>query len=96
MWTRFFPAIRKVKQLLVDKTVGDPVLFQADFGFKADAAAAPRLFDPAVGGGAGLDIGIYPIAAASLAFGGATPTSVKATGILGATNVDEQGVLALQ
>lgn len=97
MWTRFFPAVRKVKELIDARTVGDPMLFQADFGFRvAERRDVPRLFDPALGGGAALDIGIYPIAAASLAFGGVEPTTVKAVATIGPTGVDEQAVLALQ
>ena len=41
------------------------------------------------GGGATLDVGIYPIAMASLIFGGGRPESIKATGYLTDTGVDE-------
>jgi len=41
------------------------------------------------GGGATLDIGIYPIAMASLIFGGGRPENIKAMGYLTDTGVDE-------
>ena len=42
-----------------------------------------------LGGGATLDVGIYPIAMASLIFGGGRPENIKATGYLTDTGVDE-------
>ena len=55
-----------------------------------------RVFNPGLGGGALLDIGIYPIAAASLCFGCSAPVDITAVGTLGATGVDEIGSLALK
>ena len=42
-----------------------------------------------IGGGATLDVGVYPIAMASLLFGGGRPESIKANGYLTDTGVDE-------
>ena len=48
------------------------------------------------GGGATLDIGIYPIAMASLIFGGGRPENIKATGYLTDTGVDELVSVAIK
>lgn len=93
MWTRFFPMY---KQLAVTiKEIGEIVHFIGDFGFVAPTTIQ-RLFDPAIGGGGLLDIGIYPIAAAFFAFGHATPSEVKAVGILSDTGVDVNGSVILK
>jgi hypothetical protein len=96
MWTRFFPAVKKARELIAAGAIGEPVLFQADFGFCGNPKTQDRVFNPALGGGALLDIGIYPIAAASLCFRCSAPVEVKAVGTLGASGVDEIGSLALQ
>jgi predicted dehydrogenase len=96
MWTRFFPAVKKARELIAAGAIGEPVLFQADFGFCGNPETQDRVFNPALGGGALLDIGIYPIAAASLCFRCSAPVEVKAVGTLGASGVDEIGSLALQ
>src|SRR5262249_12993862 len=48
-------------------------------------------FDPALGGGALLDVGIYPVSLASMVFG--TPARVTGMAYLGATGVDEQSAM---
>jgi len=92
MWTRFFPSTTKVRQLIHDGTLGDIKLVICDFGFKGDGTA--RLSQPELGGGALLDVGVYPISFSSMIFGG-TPTKVYATAALGATGVDEQQAVVL-
>ncbi len=61
MWSRYFPLYAKVRELIDNKTIGDVQLIQADFGFFSDYNPEGRLFNPELGGGALLDIGIYPI-----------------------------------
>lgn len=80
MWTRFFPAVVKAKELLASGAIGRVVAVHADFGFVCGDAPDSRMFAPALAGGGLLDIGIYPLALASLAFGGVAPTCVKASG----------------
>ena len=60
MWTRFLPMINNMLKLIMDGVIGDVVNVKADFGFKANFNPTSRLFDPKLGGGALLDIGIYP------------------------------------
>jgi predicted dehydrogenase len=93
MWTRYLPQTDIVRQLLRDGAFGEVRVVTADFGFAATFDPASRLFDPALGGGALLDLGVYPISWASFALG--APASIIASGTLTATGVDEQVSLIL-
>jgi predicted dehydrogenase len=94
MWTRFLPAIGRLRQLLADGVIGEVRLLQADFSFRADFDPHHRLFDPALGGGALLDAGIYPLSLASMVFG--RPAAIASQAHLGATGVDEQAAVVLK
>jgi predicted dehydrogenase len=88
MWSRFLPVHVKLREILEAEAVGEPRYLTADFGFKAGFDPASRLFDPGLGGGALLDIGIYPLSLSSMVFGPAVEASGYAT--LGGTGVDEE------
>ena len=91
MWTRFVPTIVQVRQWL-DGAIGRVRQVQADLGFAAPYDPVHRLFDPAQGGGALLDIGVYPVSFAHMVLG--APTSVQAAGVLAENGVDvEDGLL---
>jgi predicted dehydrogenase len=93
MWTRFLPALQKVRELVADGTIGELRMIQADFGFRTEFNPAGRLFDPALGGGSLLDVGVYPISLASMLLGPAE--RVRAIATLGETGVDEQAAVLL-
>jgi predicted dehydrogenase len=95
MWTRFLPVIRQVKDWLDEGRIGNVRLVSADFGFRAELDPSGRLFDPALGGGALLDVGVYTIAFAYLTYGGQSPTRIQALSHLGKTGVDEQTGMVL-
>jgi predicted dehydrogenase len=88
MWTRFLPTLVRVRELLAEHAIGEVRMLTADFGFRTRLDPHGRLFDPALGGGALLDVGVYPVALASMVFG--TPTRVASLAHLGETGVDEQ------
>ena len=58
MWTRFFPIMERVRALLAEGAIGEPKILYADFGFKGTFNPEGRLFNPALGGGALLDVGV--------------------------------------
>lgn len=89
MWTRFLPAICKVREWLNEGKIGEIKLVKADFGFRADYDPEGRLLNPKLGGGALLDAGIYPVSFASMIFG-AEPEQVWSTAHIGDTGVDEE------
>lgn len=93
MWTRFLPAISALRKLLAEGVIGQPRLFTSDFGFRAEFNPSSRLFDPALGGGTLLDLGVYPVSFASMLFG--EPTGVTGLASLGKTGVDEEATISL-
>lgn len=88
LWTLFIPSIKKTKELVASGVIGEIQSVKADFGFKAVFDPKSRLFDPNLGGGSLLDIGIYPLFLAQAFLG--KPQSIIASAVLGATNVDEE------
>lgn len=89
LWTRFLPVMDDVRRLAHDDQVlGDVHLLQADIGVARAFDPTHRLFDPTLGGGALLDLGVYPIAFAFDLFG--PPDEVTSSAVIGETGVDEQ------
>ena len=50
MWSRFLPGYRVLGDVLRDGRIGEPLLVEADFGFRAPVQPDHRLFDPKLGG----------------------------------------------
>lgn len=69
MWTRFFPALEALLADCAAGVIGPVRTVQADFGVCHAWPPDHRMVDPARGGGALLDLGVYPIAFAQLVFG---------------------------
>ena len=88
IWSRFFPSYAHIRKLLADGALGDVRMVTADFGFKAPLNEIARLVEPALAGGALLDIGVYNVQLASMVFG--KPEKITASATLGSTGVDEQ------
>ena len=91
MWTRYLPAILELKRLLAAGTIGAIRMIEADFGFRPEYDPQGRLFNPELGGGALLDIGIYPISMAYLLLG--PPSRMTGMAELGRTGVDERSAV---
>jgi predicted dehydrogenase len=95
MWTRFIPAIVKVRQLLSDGVIGQVRMVQADFGYRFDFDQKHRAFNLELGGGALLDVGVYPVSLASMIFG-RQPKAIGGVADIGQTGVDEQSAFVLR
>jgi predicted dehydrogenase len=87
MWSRFLPAYGALRDLLAAGRIGEPQFVEADFGFRRPYDPRHRLFDRALGGGALLDLGIYPAQLAAMVFG--NPDGIAAQAHLGESGVDE-------
>ena len=94
MWTRFMPAVIEARRIVDSGEIGAPANITADFGFTSDAGPEHRLFNPALGGGALLDLGIYPLSMAAYFLG--EVTGVKAQGEMTADGVDMQTAFTLK
>jgi predicted dehydrogenase len=91
MWTRFLPHMVAMRQAIESGAIGEIRLLKADFCFRTSVNPASRLFDPALGGGALLDVGVYNISLASWLLG--TPEHIVSLAQLGMTGVDEQAAM---
>jgi predicted dehydrogenase len=69
MWTRFLPHVVALRELIARGELGKLVSFEADHGQWFELDPEFRLFAPKLGGGAVLDLGVYPISFASMLFG---------------------------
>jgi predicted dehydrogenase len=87
MWSRFLPAYSVLRELLAAGRIGEPQFVEADFGFRRPFDPRHRLFDRALGGGALLDLGIYPAQLAAMVFG--HPDGIAAQAHIGESGVDE-------
>jgi len=93
-WTKFLPQYEKVISLIQSGEIGEIKIVQADFGFKASTPPNPRLFEPNLGGGALLDIGIYPVFLAISLLG--RPVEIFATMKPFPSGVDQQIAIVLK
>ncbi len=93
MWTRFFPLMARLRDIVAAGEIGEVRLIHADFGFRAGFNPEGRLFSPALAGGGLLDVGVYPISLASMLLG--TPNRVSGLAVVGETGVDESAAITL-
>lgn len=93
VWMRFIPAIRQLKSWVQSGLIGDVQMISADFHFNLPFDANHRLYNPELGGGALLDLGIYPLNFAVNLLG--FPEHIDARATLGPTGIDEISVYQL-
>ena len=87
MWTRCFPAMRELVRLVRAGEIGQVSHIYATFPAVCDEDPESRLFKPALGGGALLDIGVYPLMACTQLLGW-EPESVQGACQYASTGVD--------
>jgi predicted dehydrogenase len=95
--------MRKARELAASGAIGKPRMIEADFGFKGGDTNDDgvlnitnpngRLYDPKLGGGALMDVGVYVVSLAQMFFG--TPNKVAAVATLGTSGVDENTGMVL-
>lgn len=94
MWSRFLPHIIKIKELIAAGTLGEIETLIADHGQFIPIERAERLWLPELGGGALLDLGIYPLTLAHLVLG--VPENISAVATLTDEGVDRQTSIILK
>lgn len=92
MWTRFFPVVKAVRELVRKGVIGKVKMIEGDFGFESDTGYGDIRFNKALGGGSIMDVGIYPISFASMIYN-TQPTQIKALAHIGQTGVDEEAAV---
>ena len=95
MWTFFFPAIQKLRELIRAGAIGEVRLVSASFCFDVPFDPGSRLFNPEFAGGALLDVGIYPIALAQWVYED-EPEAVEGLARIGESGVDEINSFSLR
>ncbi len=93
MWTRFQPAVVRLRELVDDGAIGEVRSVQADLGVAREFDPSDRLFARELGGGALLDLGVYVVSFAQMLLG--DPVTVRATGSTFPTGVDAEAALLL-
>jgi predicted dehydrogenase len=94
MWSRFFPLMARLRQLLAEGAIGDVQVLVADLSLRFDFDPADRRYALDLGGGALLDLGVYLVSFASMIMG--SPAEITSLAHLGETGVDEQAGIVLR
>jgi predicted dehydrogenase len=93
MWTRFQPAIVRMRELIADGAVGEVRTLQVDLGVRNPLDPDDRFVAPELGGGALFDLTVYPISFAQMVLG--NPTAVTAYGTLLPHGIDVEETVLL-
>ncbi|RXZ51611.1 Gfo/Idh/MocA family protein [Agromyces binzhouensis] len=88
MWTRYLPHMVRIREIIAAGTIGEVRSMVADHTQKLPDDPGHRLNAPELGGGALLDLGIYPVSFAWDLFG--EPAVIQSTAIFKETGVDAQ------
>lgn len=67
IWTRYMPMVATIQEVLKSGIIGVPTYLTCNLGYYIEHV--PRLQDPALAGGALLDVGVYTLNFASMIFG---------------------------
>jgi predicted dehydrogenase len=88
LWSKFTPQYNILQKMISGNELGEMQSILVNFGFIPEPPFSPRLFDPSLGGGSLLDIGIYNVFYVLSVFG--RPDIVEACMTPASTGVDEQ------
>jgi predicted dehydrogenase len=88
MWSRFLPHYAQVREIVASGVLGKILTVHADHGQRLADQNIARLVEPALAGGALLDLGIYPVSFVHMVLG--NPTKITASGVLTDKGVDAQ------
>jgi predicted dehydrogenase len=94
LWTVFLPTYTQIFERIKNGDIGSIIGVKADFGFQMPFDPESRLFNPSLGGGSLLDIGIYPLLLATLCLG--YPEEIKALASLTELKVDDEMMAVLK
>jgi predicted dehydrogenase len=93
MWTRFLPAVRATKRLVEDGAIGDIRRIRAELSYRRSEDTESRFFRPDLGGGAALDLGVYPVSLVLHFLG--SPSKVSGRTVASKSGVDMRSEFSL-
>jgi predicted dehydrogenase len=94
MWTRFLPNMVEIREIVESGALGNIRVVTADCSILLERDPTERHFDPRLGGGALLDLGVYALSFVSMVLG--APNVVRSISDPAFTGVDAQTSLLLQ
>ncbi|MDQ1127817.1 putative dehydrogenase [Microbacterium sp. SORGH_AS 505] len=94
MWTRYLPHMVRLREILAAGVIGEVRVLSADHTQNLPTDPDHRLNDLALGGGALLDLGIYPVSFAWDVLG--APAEILATAQLGETGADTDVAISVR
>ena len=95
LWTRFLPVMQQVKGWIHAGEIGEVISAKASFCSKAKFDSESRIFFKKLGGGALLDLGVYPVSVLCYLLAGPIK-KISARGSIGTTQVDEEAEIILE
>lgn len=95
IWSLFLPTVRKVLSWVDSGQIGQIKFIEANLGFVGNQDPEWRLMNPLLGGGALLDVGLYPIMITNLLNKG-KPIAIKAIAKKTSTGVDGTTAMVLE
>lgn len=93
MWMRFVPGTRRACELIQQGAIGEVRTISASFGHQPPYDPDSRYFNPSLGGGALLDVGVYGLSLAVMLLG--SPLRVSSDAVITPSGVDAQSVAVL-
>lgn len=93
VWARFVPGVQRALEIIASGEIGAVKWVQGHFGFALAEDPSLRLWAHADGGGALLDLSVYPLLWAWATLG--APEQVSATGVVTESGVDAMNTMTL-
>ena len=93
MWTRFLPAVRAARKLVETGAIGEIRMIRAELSYRRNEDTESRFFQPDLGGGAALDLGVYPVSLALHFLG--RPSKVSGRTVAARSGVDMRSEFSL-
>lgn len=92
IWPRYMPLAKAISELCASDRIGKLTTLSANLGYSVWHLG--RMRDPSLAGGALLDVGVYPLTFASIAFGDEVE-KIDATAVMSPEGVDMQNTITL-
>ena len=93
IWTRYMPARKRIDEIIASGRIGKITTMTANLGY--DILWKERIQDPELGGGALLDVGVYPLNFVLMAAGNDPLSSLSGLAVKSERNVDIRNIISM-